>query len=158
MSQESKPTDRPAGQPAEPSRAPSKAEQKAEQKRRQAAAKAEKCRLTGATLTVAICADTREAGCASAGQLRESWKYLKRRTRQIEKETGVRITAIPTQCVDVCKFGPLMTVQPDGVWYGRCSPEAIDEILTAHLTQSPPPEGHRLDAIDTAGCESADQG
>ena len=125
-----------------------------------ASRKAVKCRLLDADLTLAICADHREAGCASSDQLKASWKHLKRRCRQVSKQTGRTITAIPTQCVDVCKFGPLMSVTATGaagtsasgtsatgsangspVWLGQCTPEAIDRVLEAALTGEPlPPE------------------
>ena len=109
-----------------------------------ASAKADKCRLLHADLTVAICADTREAGCAKASELQASWKHLKKRAKALGRERGVRIAAIPTRCVDVCKFGPLMTVQPGGRWYGDCTPDAIDAILDAHLDGTDPPAGHEL--------------
>ena len=108
------------------------------------AAKAEKCRLLDAELTVALCVDTREAGCAKAREMQASWKHLKRRAKALRKDRGVRVTAIPTKCVDVCKGGPLMTVQPGGHWYAACTPEAIDAILDAHLDGSGPLESHAL--------------
>ena len=117
-------------------------------KRDQAAAKLAKCRLLDASITVAICADHREAGCASAGELKASWKHLKRRSRQLSKERDVQVTALPLQCVDVCKFGPLMSVTPTGqpaTWLGQCTPDVIDTVLDQALSGQPLPNDLVLD-------------
>ena len=119
--------------------------------------KAVKCRLlepTGqpTTLTVAICADHREAGCASGRELKASWKHLRRRARDLSRQPGVSILALPTRCLDVCKLGPLLAVTDPASgrppeWYGCASPPVIDAILEAALAGERPPQQYRL-AVD----------
>ena len=122
---------------------------KTESKRRSAAKKADKLRLTGADVTVALCVDTKEADCAPAAAMKESWKHLRKRSKALAKD-GVRVAAVPAKCVDVCKFGPLAQVHsaktgPGGVWYGGCDPETLDRVLAAHCGDGEEPAGHRLD-------------
>ena len=113
-----------------------------------AVAKLAKCRLLDPEATLAICADHREAGCASASQLKASWKHLRRAAKGAGK-AGVTIAAIPTQCVDVCRLGPLLMVTRTGeppVWYGAADEDAIDAIVAAIREGEPLPEANRLAA------------
>ena len=122
---------------------------KTEAKRRSAAKKADKLRLTAADVTVALCVDTKEADCASAAAMKASWKHLRERSKALAKG-GVRVAAVPTKCVDVCKFGPLALVHsaktgPGGAWYGGCDPATLDRVLDAHAGDGDDPAAKRLD-------------
>ena len=117
-------------------------------KRAAASKKADKLRLTAADVTVALCVDTREADCYPAAAMKESWKHLRKRSEALAKD-GVRVAAVPTKCVDVCKFGPLALVHsaktgPGGAWYGGCDPATLDRVLDAHCGDGAEPAGRRL--------------
>ncbi|MFH5804389.1 hypothetical protein [Alienimonas sp. DA493] len=126
---------------------------KSAKKRDSAAKKADKLRLTDAAVTVVLCADAKEAGCASASEMKASWKALRTLSKRSEKN-GVRIAAVKSACVDVCKFGPLAQVHSartaaaghgGGAWYGGCDPDTLERILAAHIEGKPEPSECRLD-------------
>lgn len=49
-----------------------------------------------------------------------------------------------TGCQFPCNHAPVVSVQPDDVWYGGVTPEAVREIAGEHLVHNRPLEQHRL--------------
>src|SRR4051794_8660342 len=49
-----------------------------------------------------------------------------------------------TGCQFPCNQAPVVSVQPDDVWYGHVDPEAARQIARDHLVQGRPVETHRL--------------
>ena len=48
-------------------------------------------------------------------------------------EGELRVKRSRVSCFAACKGGPVMCVQPDGVWYYNVTPENMDRIIDQHL-------------------------
>lgn len=76
--------------------------------------------------------------CAHRGAAR-LWKMLAQQLAQrglLESERGVLLTR--THCQYPCNLGPVLTVYPDGCWYGVSSPEDICRLVDEHFQQDKP--------------------
>jgi len=48
-------------------------------------------------------------------------------------EGAMRVKRSRVSCFAACKGGPILCVQPDGVWYYNVTPENMDRIVHEHL-------------------------
>ena len=77
--------------------------------------------------------------CCSVEQGAESWEYLKRRSRELNaKHSPFHIGRTKANCLQICHDGPIAVVYPEGVWYKRATPEALELILTQHMVRGIP--------------------
>jgi len=64
----------------------------------------------------------------------ELWPYLQEQlaAHGLRREPE-RVLCANTGCLYPCNLGPVMIIYPDGVWYGRLTKTAIDQIVQSHF-------------------------
>lgn len=53
---------------------------------------------------------------------------------------ALRVKRTRTQCFATCKSGPVMCVQPDGIWYFNVTEANLDRIIEQHFLGGQPVE------------------
>lgn len=80
--------------------------------------------------------------CTAAGAERTSTALILALMRAGLGDEDVLLTQ--TGCQFPCNHAPVVTVQPDDVWYGRVDPAAAEQVVVDHLAGGSPPEALKL--------------
>jgi (2Fe-2S) ferredoxin len=87
--------------------------------------------LAGSTRHVFFCT---HGDCAPKEIGEASWKYLKKRLREVGLSEAVGgVLRTRADCLRICREGPIMLVYPEGTWYRNATPENIERIIQEHL-------------------------
>lgn len=77
--------------------------------------------------------------CTKNGEGQALYDELKLKLSQNGLSVGaLRVKRNRVTCFGVCRSGPLVCVQPDGIWYYDVTGEKMDKIIQQHLIGGKP--------------------
>jgi len=79
--------------------------------------------------------------CTEDGEAEELFSMLADKFKAAGIDKGdLRVKRTRTSCFATCKSGPIMCVQPDGVWYYNVTEKNLDRIIKEHFVEGRPVE------------------
>lgn len=94
-----------------------------------------------------LCADQTKPKCCSHEEGLAAWNYLKQRLQELglddpKADSSCLVFRTKANCLQVCCSGPILLIYPDGIWYHRVTPSAIERIIQEHLLKNQVVEDH----------------
>lgn len=79
--------------------------------------------------------------CTEEGKSEELFDSLAEKFKAAGIDKGeLRVKRTRTSCFATCKSGPVMCIQPDGIWYYNVTQENLDRIIKEHFIEGNPVE------------------
>ena len=84
---------------------------------------------------ILVCSSSRINGQQKGACLnRNSIQVLSKFMEEIEdRELDGEVFLTNTGCYAACEDGPIVVVYPEGVWYGKVTPDDVEEIMDSHI-------------------------
>ena len=80
-----------------------------------------------------LCCDQTTPKCCEKERGLAAWDFLKRRLKDLGLSEQGGILRTKANCLRICEGGPIAVVYPEGTWYARCDPPALERIIQEHL-------------------------
>ena len=79
--------------------------------------------------------------CTTEGESEELFSKLGEKFKAAGIDNGaMRVKRTRTSCFATCKSGPIICIQPDGIWYYNVTEANLDRIIIEHLVGGVPVE------------------
>lgn len=93
---------------------------------------------------ILLCADQTNPKCCDKERSIALWNHLKMRLQErgLTRQGGIYRSKV--NCLQICQYGPIAVVYPEGIWYHSLDEDAIDEIIEQHLVGGRPVRKHQF--------------